>query len=102
MRWYPFSLIISETRWNRLTEDQKKAILDAESEASAFAYEAFGKYDQSVLDALSNKAFSINEIDTSAISRETLNAVYGNVLKTDEQKHILEIILSHWNSGGEI
>lgn len=84
-------LIMSETKYRGLPADVQAALLKAGRESAVVERAVYAKSDQERLESLKKAGVKITQPDLSAF-RTSASAVYGQFVKTDTQKKILEAI----------
>ncbi len=88
----PTAFLISEARWNKLTQAQRDAIVKAEKEAREFQRAEYLKEDAGAIAALKNKGVNVATVDVSEIRKVAVERVYPKMVTSDQQKAILAAV----------
>jgi TRAP-type transport system periplasmic protein len=84
------AFLVSEARWNKLTQPQRDALIKAEKEARDFQRAEYLKEDAGAIKALQEKGVSFANPDVSAIRTVAVDKVYQKVITSDLQKALLK------------
>ncbi|QLF71497.1 TRAP transporter substrate-binding protein (plasmid) [Peteryoungia desertarenae] len=72
-------LTISEMTWNKLSEDDRKAVMEAASRAQAYERELFLADEGKLVEELTSKGMTFVEVDGAAFAAKAKDAVLANV-----------------------
>ncbi|UUP19201.1 TRAP transporter substrate-binding protein [Nitratireductor thuwali] len=81
-------LTISEMTWNKLSDEDKEAVMEAASRAQEYERELFLEDEQRLANVLKEKGMTFVEVDTDAFASKAKDAVLANV--NDEIRPIVE------------
>ncbi|WP_265519379.1 TRAP transporter substrate-binding protein [Nitratireductor luteus] len=81
-------LTISEMTWNKLSDEDKEAVMEAASRAQEYERELFLEDEQRLASVLKEKGMTFVEVDTNAFASKAKDAVLANV--NDEIRPIVE------------
>lgn len=81
-------LTISEMTWNKLSDEDKEAVMEAASRAQEYERELFLEDEQRLASVLKQKGMTFVEVDTDAFASKAKDAVLANV--NDEIRPIVE------------
>ncbi len=81
-------LTISELTWNKLSEEDQKAVMDAAAAAQAYERELFLADEKQLVGELQDKGMTFVEVDGAAFQAKAKDAVLANV--SDEIKPYVE------------
>lgn len=81
-------LTLSEMTWNRLSDDDKAAVMEAAARTQAYERELFVEDERNLLAELTQKGMTFAEVDQAAYAARAKDAVLANV--SDEIRPIVE------------
>ncbi|MEO1105087.1 MAG: TRAP transporter substrate-binding protein, partial [Pseudomonadota bacterium] len=86
-------LAISEATWNKLSDEDKAAVMEAAAAAQAYERELFLADEQALRAELEGKGMEFVEVDSAAFAAKAKDAVLANV--SDEIKPVVEQLFSN-------
>ncbi|MEM8853344.1 MAG: TRAP transporter substrate-binding protein [Pseudomonadota bacterium] len=86
-------LAISEATWNKLSDEDKAAVMEAAAAAQAYERELFLADEQALRAELEEKGMEFVEVDSAAFAAKAKDAVLANV--SDEIKPVVEQLFSN-------
>ncbi|MEZ5476517.1 MAG: TRAP transporter substrate-binding protein DctP [Thiolinea sp.] len=81
-------LVIAEMTWNKLSEDDQKAVMEAAAKAQAYERELFLADEEQLVKDLTDKGMTFVDVDNAAFAAKAKDAVLANV--KEEIKPIVE------------
>ena len=93
VNWITFSntLVMSEAKFQSLSEENKQAVLTAADETCAFERTMWRESDEERLKEMRTMDLTITELDPAPF-KEASKSVYGEFLKTETQQELLKMI----------